>query len=58
MLFSPASGLISEPFNNEIKHFAVDIALAKIRPIKAVAVGTVILAEWTCRHRICNRYQT
>lgn len=47
MLFSPASGLISEPFNSEIKHFAVDIALAKDTPIKSVAVGTVVLAEWT-----------
>ena len=47
MLFSPASGLISEPFNSETKHFAVDIALAKDTPIKSVAVGTVVLAEWT-----------
>ena len=47
MLFSPASGLISEPFNSQIKHFAVDVALAKDTPIKSVAVGTVILAEWT-----------
>ena len=47
MLFSPASGLISEPFNSEIKHFAVDIALVKDTPIKSVAVGTVVLAEWT-----------
>jgi len=47
MLFSPASGLISEPFNSEIKHFAVDVALAKETPIKSVAVGTVVLAEWT-----------
>ena len=47
MLFSPASGLISEPFNSEIKHFAVDIALAKDTPIKSVAVGTVVLAQWT-----------
>ena len=47
MLFSPASGIISQPFNNEIKHFAVDIALAKGVPIKAVATGTVILADWT-----------
>ena len=47
MLFSPASGLISEPFNSEIKHFAVDVALAKDTPIKSVAVGTVVLAEWT-----------
>ena len=47
MLFSPASGIISEPFNSEIKHFAVDIALAKDTPIKSVAVGTVVLAEWT-----------
>ena len=47
MLFSPASGLISEPFNSQIKHFAVDVALAKDTPIKSVAVGTVVLAEWT-----------
>jgi len=47
MLFSPASGLISEPFNSEIKHFAVDVALAKDTPIKSVAIGTVVLAEWT-----------
>jgi murein DD-endopeptidase MepM/ murein hydrolase activator NlpD len=47
MLFSPASGIISQPFNNQIKHFAVDIALAKDAPIKAVATGTVILADWT-----------
>tara|TARA_E500000081_G_C6134078_1_gene355547 strand:+ start:720 stop:1598 length:879 start_codon:yes stop_codon:yes gene_type:complete len=47
MLFSPASGIISQPFNNEIKHFAVDIALAKDVPIKSVAPGAVILADWT-----------
>ena len=47
MLFSPASGIISQPFNNEIKHFAVDIALEKDVPIKAVSTGTVILADWT-----------
>ena len=47
MLFSPASGIISQPFNNEIKHFAVDIALSKGAPIKAAATGTVILADWT-----------
>ena len=47
MLFSPASGMISQPFDNEIKHFAVDIALAKGIPIKSVATGTVILADWT-----------
>lgn len=47
MLFSPASGLISQPFNSEIKHYAVDIALKKDFPIKSVATGTVILADWT-----------
>ena len=47
MLFSPVSGIISQPFNNETKHFAVDIALAKDVPIKSVATGTVILADWT-----------
>ena len=34
-------------FDQVYKHFAVDIALVKDTPIKSVAVGTVVLAEWT-----------
>lgn len=47
VLFPPASGSISEDYNPEEKHFAVDIVTAKNSPIKATADGTVIFAEWT-----------
>jgi len=47
VLFPPASGAISEGYNIDEKHFAVDIVLTKDTPIKATADGTVILAEWT-----------
>ncbi|ALM49214.1 peptidase M23 [Flavobacterium psychrophilum] len=47
VLFPPVKGHITEPYSSKNKHFAVDIALAKDTPIKAVAAGTVILADWT-----------
>lgn len=46
-LFTPASGPISQAFNLEEKHFAVDIVLEENTPIKAIAEGTVIFSEWT-----------
>lgn len=47
VLFAPANGHISEKYSSKNKHFAVDIALAKDTPIKSVANGTVIFADWT-----------
>lgn len=47
VLFSPLSGTISQEFNAENKHFAVDVVAPVDSPIKAVANGTVIFAEWT-----------
>ncbi|CAM4164796.1 M23 family metallopeptidase [Flavobacterium antarcticum] len=47
VLFPPVRGPITEKYNTKEKHFAVDIALAKNTPIKAVANGTVIFADWT-----------
>ncbi|WP_296315327.1 M23 family metallopeptidase [Winogradskyella sp. UBA3174] len=47
VLFPPAKGSISEGFNFEEKHFAVDVVLAEDTPVKATADGTVIFAEWT-----------
>jgi murein DD-endopeptidase MepM/ murein hydrolase activator NlpD len=47
VLFAPVKGHITEPYSSKNKHFAVDIALAKDTPIKSVAAGTVILADWT-----------
>lgn len=47
VLFSPVSGVISQGYNAEKKHFAVDIVAKKDAPVKAVANGTVIFSEWT-----------
>lgn len=47
VLFPPAKGSITEKFNLKNKHFAVDIALAKNTPIKAIINGTVIFSDWT-----------
>lgn len=47
VLFSPLSGDISEPYNAEKKHYAVDVVAQKDMPVKAIARGTVIFSEWT-----------
>ncbi|WP_053990700.1 M23 family metallopeptidase [Mangrovimonas sp. TPBH4] len=47
VLFPPVSGTISEGYDVEKKHYAVDIVVAKDTPVKAAADGTVIFAEWT-----------
>jgi len=47
VLFPPLSGTLSEVYNREKKHFAVDVVAPKDTPIKSVANGIVIFAEWT-----------
>jgi murein DD-endopeptidase MepM/ murein hydrolase activator NlpD len=47
VLFAPVTGTITNEFNSEEEHFAVDIAVKKDAPIKAVADGTVIFSEWS-----------
>jgi murein DD-endopeptidase MepM/ murein hydrolase activator NlpD len=47
ILFPPVNGAISEGYNIEEKHFAVDVVVAINTPVKATADGTVIFAEWT-----------
>ncbi len=47
VLFPPVKGHITDKYSPKNKHFAVDIALAKNTPIKSVANGTVIFADWT-----------
>ena len=47
VLFSPLSGSVSQSFNAETKHFAIDIVAPKDTPVKSVATGTVVFAEWT-----------
>ena len=47
VLFPPLNGTISEDYNIEEKHFAVDVVVAVDTPVKATADGTIIFAEWT-----------
>lgn len=47
VFFPPAKGLITEKFNAREKHYAIDVALAKNTPIKAILSGKVIFADWT-----------
>jgi murein DD-endopeptidase MepM/ murein hydrolase activator NlpD len=47
VLFPPVKGTISENYNPESKHFAVDIVTIKNSPVKAAADGTIIFADWT-----------
>jgi len=47
VLFAPVKGPITEKFDRKAKHLAVDIALAKDTPIKAILGGNVIFADWT-----------
>jgi len=47
VLFPPITGTVSMRFDAENKHYAVDIVASKDTPVKAVANGTVIFAEWT-----------
>ena len=47
VLFAPVKGHITNGFNTQEKHYAVDIALTSGTPIKSVANGTILFAEWT-----------
>ena len=47
VLFPPVNGTISQHYNIEEKHFAVDVVVPIDTPVKATADGTVIFAEWT-----------
>jgi len=47
VLFAPVKGPISQEYDPQEKHYAMDIVTTLEAPIKAVADGTVIFAEWT-----------
>ncbi len=46
-LFAPVKGSVSEEFNEQEKHYAVDITVPKNTPVKSVAEGRVVFSEWT-----------
>jgi murein DD-endopeptidase MepM/ murein hydrolase activator NlpD len=47
VFFPPLNGIISQEYDAQKKHYAVDIVAPIDSPIKAIADGTVIFAEWT-----------
>ena len=47
LLFAPVTGAISLGYDPDGKHYALDIVASTDTPVKAVASGTVIFAEWT-----------
>lgn len=47
VLFPPVNGVVSEDFNAEIKHFAIDLIVDKNAPVKATADGIVIFSSFT-----------
>jgi len=47
VLFAPVKGIISDPYNAQKKHYAIDVTAATNSPVKAAADGTVIFAGWS-----------
>lgn len=47
VFFAPVKGSIIENYSAKNRHFSVDIAVAKDTPVKSIAGGTVLFAEWT-----------
>ncbi|SEC17563.1 Murein DD-endopeptidase MepM and murein hydrolase activator NlpD, contain LysM domain [Tenacibaculum sp. MAR_2009_124] len=47
VFFSPLTGITSQGYDVNSRHYAVDIVAKTGSPVKAIADGTVVLAEWT-----------
>jgi len=47
VFFAPVKGEITSGFDSKDKHFAIDIAVPKKTPVKAVADGTIIFSGFT-----------
>lgn len=46
-LFPPVKGTVTQPFNLNKSHYAVDVAVEENTPIKNIADGIVVFSEWT-----------
>lgn len=47
VLFPPTNGKVLKSYNPISKNYGIEIAVAKETPIKAVASGTILFADWT-----------
>lgn len=47
LFIPPVKGKVTSGFSFKEKHFAVDIAVDKDEPVKAVSQGIVVFSEWT-----------
>lgn len=45
--FKPMSGIVTNRFNREAKHYGIDIVAENNTMIKATADGTVVYSDWT-----------
>src|SRR5690606_27090383 len=53
VLFAPVKGSVTDKFNARLQHFAVDVAVPKDTPVKAVLNGNGIFADWTPSNGNC-----
>ncbi|MGB5554409.1 MAG: M23 family metallopeptidase [Flavobacteriaceae bacterium] len=47
VFFPPINGIVTQGYDADKRHYAVDVVAPKDTPVKAVANGMVIFAEWT-----------
>jgi len=45
--FSPITGIVSAPFDLSEEHYGIDIVAKSDEPVKSIADGSVIMADWT-----------
>ena len=45
--FSPITGIVTGPFDLSQEHYGIDIVAKSDEPVKSIADGSVIMADWT-----------